>query len=1130
MTSRFFGITAEEIERLSAQRAGVLAAEQAAAAQRTGQAAAAQAARAEASSAARAIQPQNLSEAALRGDQAGRTTGRIRIDLSSEFNRSPYATRSTTQAVRAAETPSLTRAGTPFRPGPQRNAFYRFKSFFSGGTPVMTPEELAASESNLAAPEEKTFLRTLHRHATTEAEFQRAYDAEQKANPRAFMTPAQRAAASPSTPSTASTQMTPETPGTPASPLRSIGRFESPLMSEERYPGLRGYLQSKGPNAREVLNQLDQAAVDKMVQVEEPEQYAAYRRHMANLPPETKYEPIPQYKPVPGARYEPIPGFSEAEVTPPRGRISPPSTPSARIPTDAEIRAILEEKEAKTFPRESWGQRIWRYTPSGRRMTPNELRQLQAQANSHFAYEEHMADLRKAGGLYPGMQMGEAPSPTTPSPPSGRFPNQLFGRPKPGTVEVKAEGKGPGVGNPQEAKRELQQKAAQRAMEWQKQMRPPQENPSWRSTEGLDYKHGTPPARAAGSAGGAPPPRPPPPRPPAGAPPAGRIPQSEMPSLEPISEQEASQLEQAYRMAEGGGEELKNLGYRWDPLRNMIYAEEEELDEAGVSFVRRWTQKSGYAIDLASNAARNAAHRLGGFRNMFRDGMAALGERAPDLPRAALASIVIAAISATVYALATRNYNSHGIDEGPESDGTSGRGLSGQPVRGVGISGFQFNTSSLNPRPRTISLPDIPEENPQAGESANEPPYPGAPEMGPLDWLLKGLATAVDPGTNVENLQKAGQWAFNPSHPLPSEIASINKLTGEHTTYNELYKDAYNQAKAESSPVNYDWSVFDYYIDDGIRSNRNEGLKPGQKIAILRGSVLNTPEPYTQFGLGDRRHAKSAPIYPSVALTDYEVGYRRGIVNQSPMEGDFLSETINDSRANPRKSSIPISSDVERSDPHHPAVTYEPAVDPRTALIPWARKTAIDEQNQPWAKDANDFRMRTHPRDAEMFVPMTYDTRDTVSMAANVDTFTIGDNTPRPFVQTQPRQGYFLWDAPAVVGIGYDEKAVPPDPRTVGAQSFSTTGTQGSPTALNDSKDPSNAVRSIPEASRNLVTNEPRHMPGTPTPGVSTNVRRGRDELNAANQLNPGVFAKKQRLSIPGENVPPNIGRNGAAM
>ena len=375
---------------------------------------------------------------------------------------------------------------------------------------------------------------------------------------------------------------------------------------------------------------------------------------------------------------------------------------------------------------------------------------------------------------------------------------------------------------------------------------------------------------------------------------------------------------------------------------------------------------------------------------------------------------------------------------------------------------------------------------------------------------------------------------------------SPEEATGANIGLGLLYQDVgrvgetlINEARAKPGVAapkeSYVHQSLAEYVDQVAKGY---DLGPGRKTPrkTLNGSVLNTVAPFMPLGGQDFFLEKSAPIYPLKQMNNVEFEYRQGMAQQSVLVGGPLSERPNDERARKTLSTIPTDRNIETADPFHPNIYYEPAVDPKRVLRAHAKNLLQDEANQPWTFSWNGANLRTNPRDAEVLVPLTYDTRDNPGVPSNVDTFTIGENLPRPYVATQPRMGPQLYDAPNVVGVGWDERNPPPDPRTTTMSTSSTVSTSGSPIVAEggsiqqnreDIRPGAGHAREVPVASQGLEQNAQLNVRNNKQVDKTFSaVRRPRDEFNAANQLNPGIFAKKSKINVPGENVPPNIGRN----
>lgn len=300
----------------------------------------------------------------------------------------------------------------------------------------------------------------------------------------------------------------------------------------------------------------------------------------------------------------------------------------------------------------------------------------------------------------------------------------------------------------------------------------------------------------------------------------------------------------------------------------------------------------------------------------------------------------------------------------------------------------------------------------------------------------------------------------------------------------------------------------------------------------LNGSVKNVYAPFAPLGSGDSLNVKSAPIYATNNVTDMELAYRDGIKASMPLEGDALSEKKNDPRGRKLQTSIETLNGVENADIFHPNIYYEPAVDPKAAYYNHAKAKVknVDDATQPYSWEWQDPALRKNNRDSEVFVPFTYDTSNNTSLPAQADPYTVSDEVPRPYTPTEPRMGPQLYDAPQLVGIGFDERNPPPDPFTTTHSTSTVTSTTGAGLKITggakkrniDELDKNSNPAPIQNESLKRDVNPPNvTVLGEPALKVQ---RRRRDLFNSANQTTP--WTGHPTWKAPAEAIPANIGRS----
>lgn len=346
------------------------------------------------------------------------------------------------------------------------------------------------------------------------------------------------------------------------------------------------------------------------------------------------------------------------------------------------------------------------------------------------------------------------------------------------------------------------------------------------------------------------------------------------------------------------------------------------------------------------------------------------------------------------------------------------------------------------------------------------------------------------------------------------------KDAGDTLTGAEEWEDKAPGDDFENSP-DLDTTDLDQRID--AIADTQGGGDPGSlnyrngRKGRLKGSVLNTTAPFAPLGVGDNNAVKSSPIYGDNALSDVELAYRDALGYKTPMSGTDISEKLNDPRGRKLQTSIPTNPAIESADQFHPNHYYEPAVDPMTGVMKLIlRKRNRDDALSELTYSTSDKRLRTGTRDAELLVPLTFDTRYMPALPAGVDIFTLADGAPKPYIPSQPRMGPQLYDAPELVGVGWDERNPPPDPRTVTMSTSSTVGTSGADIDFSRKSSTAEGVRPDLRAGQPVATESSAETP-------SRLARRGRDSYNAANQMNP-FSVNVPKAPMPSEPIPSSIG------
>lgn len=324
----------------------------------------------------------------------------------------------------------------------------------------------------------------------------------------------------------------------------------------------------------------------------------------------------------------------------------------------------------------------------------------------------------------------------------------------------------------------------------------------------------------------------------------------------------------------------------------------------------------------------------------------------------------------------------------------------------------------------------------------------------------------------------------------------------------------------KSRDVTADLLVDDYLVElqsqDGDETN-------SPAISYMRGSAMRMPLCHLPLGQQDPLRTKSTPIFPTSTMTPAEFEYRYEMLTHQNMRGDNLSEFQNDKRAKQLRTRIPTATSVLKADPNHPNERYAPATDSRIQLRRIAATgrlnastigDGMDRMHQFWTS-AN---LRKDTRMTEALAPLDYDTRFVPGIPGSVDTFTSVDW--RPYNPSQPMAPTFLEDAPAVVGIGFDEQTFsaveqPAHERKVSPEIAS------NPDKLN--------AATIPEAPKSALRVDKSQEE------VTQNApRRARDELNAANQMytraRPKPPQPMKRKNPDYESIPMTIGSNKSMM
>lgn len=382
-------------------------------------------------------------------------------------------------------------------------------------------------------------------------------------------------------------------------------------------------------------------------------------------------------------------------------------------------------------------------------------------------------------------------------------------------------------------------------------------------------------------------------------------------------------------------------------------------------------------------------------------------------------------------------------------------------------------------------------------------------------------------------LDRSGD-AWVPVTPGPPPLAPGNKTlwgSGEgnfefdETTGSNVVEYDVEDPVDEMEP---DWEDLRMRVMGEVAKETGGTRRSAKSAWSMNGSVKNVAAPFAPLGIGDSANAKSTPIFPPNDVTDLELEYRKGILGASTFEGDMLSEKKNDPRARKLQTSIKTLTFVEGADIFHPNLYYEPVVNPKSAYSGWAkhRVKTIDDAIQGYAWEWQDPTLRVNNRDPEVFVGFTYDTSNNPTLPAQLDVYTVSDTVPRPYTPTEPRMGPQLYDAPQLVGVGFDERNPPPDPFTTTHSTSSVVSTTGAGLAVTgESK-----KRNIDELDKNsnpmpvasIPGNRAQNPPSQPTLGKVQ--RRRRDTYNAANQTNPWSLATNP--VAPTESIPANIGKS----
>ena len=375
---------------------------------------------------------------------------------------------------------------------------------------------------------------------------------------------------------------------------------------------------------------------------------------------------------------------------------------------------------------------------------------------------------------------------------------------------------------------------------------------------------------------------------------------------------------------------------------------------------------------------------------------------------------------------------------------------------------------------------------------------------------------------------------------MPEEIPDeeMADLPEEGNTEVDMDLEIDDPQDAEFDP---DWDDLKARLEAEMAAQHGGTRKTTPTALGLNSSVKYVYSPFAPLGAGDSGNVKSAPIYPPNDVTDMELEYRKGVMGNAPLEGDLLSEKQNDPRGRKLQTSIETLKGVESADIFHPNIYYEPAVNPKVAYMKHAqhRCKSIDDATEKYSWEWQDIQLRKNNRDSEVFVPFTYDTSMNTSLPAQADPYTVSDDCPRPYTPTEPRMGPQLYDAPQLVGVGFDERNPPPDPFTTTHSTSTVTSTTGAglqvvPEGLGGIRvtrdNPNPKKRNIDDLDGKsnpvpiISENANKAINAAQQPVLGRIQRRRRDNYNSANQTNP--WAWQANPTAPTEAVPANIGRS----
>lgn len=405
-----------------------------------------------------------------------------------------------------------------------------------------------------------------------------------------------------------------------------------------------------------------------------------------------------------------------------------------------------------------------------------------------------------------------------------------------------------------------------------------------------------------------------------------------------------------------------------------------------------------------------------------------------------------------------------------------------------------------------------------------------APRMGPGNTmgLMMNSAYAKEKeephGSDKEILQKESDLLARKSEESTREIVREElRGTGEDFDIDEDTAASLDRLDQIIDGAIEDNSISDGYMMDGDPRNGTGFIPPN--------SVLRTVAPNRPFGSVDTSLVKSSPLYPRDHMSQEEWNARKRWQDDHPfMEGDMLSERLNDNRARTLKTTIPTDPVVEAADQFHPTDRYDPITNPRDRMIPLATRTAApDEANNPLSYEWTSNSLRKDERQAEFMVPIDYDTTKVPAVPANVDAFTSFDKG-RPFRSTSAAPGGDLTHTPFVVGIGFDEqtgrdtnfKGIPGD-NAPAARPTSKAAEGAQSEAQNPSLQTDKEIDSVSGAIQKSVSSTGKHKEDSISGAINRSVattKRPNEALNSANYHNP-QFKRRRAPEIPsGGNIP----------